>query len=128
MRKHHLLSHRRITRLRKKAAEEPSPPRQPGEEKHEEATYKVSEKKVEESPQPSEPQPSSAAFSPAGDATFAAPDESKDDILEFTSATEGEGESSSAWQLVPEKKIARKLGVKSDTELDHLLKNFKGSR
>ena len=46
---------------------------------------------------------------PAGDDT---------NLLEFTSATEGEG-SSSAWELVPEKKIARKIGVKCDSELDH---------
>ena len=49
---------------------------------------------------------------PAGDDT---------DLLEFTSATEGEG-SFSAWELVPEKKIARKIGVKSDSELDPLVK------
>ena len=30
--------------------------------------------------------------------------------------------SSSAWEVVPEKKVARKIGVKSDSELDHPLK------
>ena len=48
-------------------------------------------------------------------------DPADDDILEFTSATEGEP-SSSAWDLVPEVKIARKKGVKSDSELDHMVK------
>ena len=104
-----------------KAAGEASPPQQPDEEKREEATYKVAEKKADESTPPSEPQPSSAA-SPPGDTFFASPDEGKDDILEFTSATEGEGEPSSAWELAPEKKIVRKVGVKSGAELDHLLK------
>ena len=53
---------------------------------------------------------------------FTSPDEDKDDIFEFTSATEGEVESLSAWELVPEKKVARKVGVKSDAELDQLVK------
>ena len=48
-------------------------------------------------------------------------DPADDDILEFTSATEGEA-SSSAWELVPEKKIARKKGVNFDSELDHMVK------
>ena len=47
-------------------------------------------------------------------------DPADDDIFEFTSATEGEA--SSAWDLVPEPKIARKKGVKSDTEIDTMLK------
>ena len=45
--------------------------------------------------------------------------------MEFTSATEGEeGGSSSAWDLVPpeQPRIARKKGVKSDSELDSLVK------
>ena len=49
----------------------------------------------------------------------------RDDILDFTSATEGEeGGSSSAWDLVPQElpKIARKIGTKSDSELDYLMK------
>ena len=46
----------------------------------------------------------------------------ENDVLEFTSATEGEAESSLAWEVVPEKKVACKIGIKSDTELDHLLK------
>ena len=51
------------------------------------------------------------------------PPEGDDDLLEFTSATEGEAESSSAWELVPgERQIARKKGVKSDSELDDLMK------
>ena len=52
------------------------------------------------------------------------PPEADDDLLEFTSATEGEGEaSSSAWELVPqEQRIARKKGVKSDSELDVMMK------
>ena len=51
-------------------------------------------------------------------------DSAEEDLLEFTSATEGEGEaSSSAWELVPnERKIARKKGVKSDSEIDSLVK------
>ena len=51
------------------------------------------------------------------------PQEADDDLLEFTSASEGEAESSSAWELVPgERQIARKKGVKSDSELDDLMK------
>ena len=52
------------------------------------------------------------------------PMEEEDDILDFASATEGEVDSSSAWEVIPEKKVARKIGVKSDTELDHLLKKL----
>ena len=48
-------------------------------------------------------------------------DSADDDLLEFTSATEDEA-SSSAWELVPERKIARKKGVNSDSEIDHMLK------
>ena len=56
-------------------------------------------------------------------ATQSSPPEADDDLLEFTSATEGEAESSSAWELVPgERQIARKKGVKSDSELDDLMK------
>ena len=56
--------------------------------------------KQEEKASKSTPKPDDKKMSPppAGEDT---------DILEFTSATEGEG-SSSAWELVPEKKIARK--------------------
>ena len=108
-----------------KATEEPSPPRQPEKAKREEATYRVSEKKVDQSPQQGEPQSSSASSTlppiaesetqkKRAEATFTSPDESKDDLLELTSATKGEGESSSAWELVPEKKIARKVGVESE--------------
>ena len=52
------------------------------------------------------------------------PPEEEEDLLEFTSATEGEGEaSSSAWEMVPpERRIARKKGTKSDSELDVLMK------
>ena len=46
-----------------------------------------------------------------------------DDILDFTSATEGEDvASSSTWDLVPDYKVSRKKGVKSDSEMDTLLK------
>ena len=56
-------------------------------------------------------------------AAQSSPPEADDDLLEFTSATEGEAESSSAWELVPgERQIARKKGVKSDSELDDLMK------
>ena len=80
----------------------------------EEPTYVRSGEKQEEKASKSPPKPDDKKMSPppAGEDT---------DILEFTSATEGEG-SSSAWELVPEKKIARKIGVKSDSELDHLVK------
>ena len=58
-----------------------------------------------------------------GKAAESSPPEADDDLLEFTSATEGEAESSSAWELVPgERQIARKKGVKSDSELDDLMK------
>ena len=67
-----------------------------------------------EDPSVSPPQPKESKKSPP-------PADEDTDVLEFTSATEGEA-SSSAWELVPEKKIARKIGVKSDSELDHLLK------
>ena len=75
------------------AAEDPSPPES---------------KKPEVSKDPSLPEPKSQ-------------DSVEDDLLEFTSATEGEA-SSSAWELVPERKIARKKGVKSDSEIDSLVK------
>ena len=56
-------------------------------------------------------------------AAESSPPEADDDLLEFTSATEGEAESSSAWELVPgERQIARKKGVKSDSELDVFMK------
>ena len=56
-------------------------------------------------------------------AAQSSPPDADDDLLEFTSATEGEAESSSAWELVPgERQIARKKGVKSDSELDDLMK------
>ena len=55
--------------------------------------------------------------------TCSAAHEEDDDILDFTSATPQKVKaSSSAWEVVPEKKVARKIGVKSDSELDHLLK------
>ena len=68
-------------------------------------------KKPEDSKDPSPPEPKPQ-------------DSAEDDLLEFTSATEGEGEaSSSAWELVPnERRIARKKGVKSDSEIDSLVK------
>ena len=75
------------------ASEDPSPPKS---------------KQPEDSKDPSPPEPKPQ-------------DSAEDDLLEFTSATEGEA-SSSAWELVPEKKIARKKGVKSDSEIDSLLK------
>ena len=61
---------------------------------------------------------------PAAEAKASSPPEADEDLLEFTSATEGEGEaSSSAWELVPgERQIARKKGVKSDSELDVFMK------
>ena len=72
------------------------------------------EEKTSEKGSKSPPRPDDKKMSPP-------PAEEDTDILEFISATEGEA-SSSAWELVPEKKIARKIGVKSDSELDHLVK------
>ena len=97
-----------------KPAEKESPPSQ--EEKpssqaeREEVTHRLgSSKAAEETALTSPPEPEKKK------------DPADDDILEFTSATEGEA-SSSAWELVPEKKIARKKGVNSDSELDHMVK------
>ena len=72
----------------------------------------------EEKPVASPPPPEDKKKSP----TAQQPIEEDDDVLAFTSTTKGEGESSSAREVVPEQKVARKVGVKSDTELDHLLK------
>ena len=97
-----------------KPAEESSPPASSDkpEEKQspppdrEEVTHKLGSSKAEDSSPPESKQPN---------------DPADDDLLEFTSATEGEA-SSSAWELAPDKKIARKKGVKSDSEIDSLLK------
>ena len=111
----------------KKKSEESPPSDKPEEKKSEESppSDKIEEKKPEVSPPsgkieektsvedpPLQPKESKKSPPPADEDT---------DILEFTSGTEGEA-SSSAWELVPEKKIARKIGVKSDSELDHLIK------
>ena len=89
------------------------------EEKREEVSYSLAGKKAEDSAPQGEsksqatpsPLPSIAEdeVQKQGVAAFISPDKSKDDLLQFTSATEGE--SSSAWELVPgqpEKKIAGK--------------------
>ena len=73
----------------------------------EEVTHKLGSSKAAEDPSP----PESKQLKDSAD----------DDLLEFTSATEGEA-SSSAWELVPEQKIARKKGVKSDSDMDSMLK------
>ena len=111
-------------------------------EKSPPASDQQEEKKPEDSPQPHEEEvtlkvgsgaasedPSPPESKKPEDSKDPSPPESKpqdsveDDLLEFTSATEGEGEaSSSAWELVPERKIARKKGVKSDSEIDSLVK------
>ena len=72
----------------------------------EEVTHKLGSSAAKDSSPPESKQPT---------------DPADDDLLEFTSATDGEA-SSSAWELVPDKKIARKKGVKSDSEIDSLLK------
>ena len=82
----------------------------------EEATYVKGGGKQEEESAKSPPKSEDAKMSPV-------PPTGEDaDLLEFTSATE-EG-SSSAWELVPEKRISRKKGVNSDSELDHLVKKL----
>ena len=91
---------------------EPSPP-QPAA--MEEATYVKGGGKQEEETAKSPPKSEDAKKSPPP------PTGEDTDLLEFTSATEGEG-SSSAWELVPEKRVSRKKGVNSDSELDHLVK------
>ena len=75
-------------------------------------------------PKTSQGEDSKKKAEPAAEATASSPPEADEDLLEFTSATEGEGEaSSSAWELVPgERQIARKKGVKSDSELDVFMK------
>ena len=96
-----------------KPMEEASPPassdKQEGDKSpphREEVTRKLGGSKEEDPSPPESKQPK---------------DSVDDDLLEFTSATKGEA-SSSAWELVPEQKIARKKGVKSDSEIDSMLK------
>ena len=104
-----------------KASEAASPPgaAQPEKPTEQEASPPPESTAVKD-PSPPKPQQSEGSKDPS-------PPESKsqdpgnEDLLEFTSATEGEA-SSSAWEMVPEKKIARKKGVKSDTELDSMMK------
>ena len=100
----------------KKKSEGSPPSDKPEEKKSEESppSDKPEEKTSVEDPSVSPPQPKESKKSPP-------PADEDTDVLAFTSATEGEA-SSSAWELVPEKKIARKIGVKSDSELDHLIK------
>ena len=109
-----------------KPVEEASPPAT-SDKPMEEASPPASSDKQEEKKSP--PHREEVTHKLGGSkAEDASPPESKqlkdpadDDLLEFTSATEGEA-SSSAWELVPEQKIARKKGVKSDTEIDSMLK------
>ena len=91
------------------AAKDPSPPES---------------KQPEDSKDPSPPKPKQSEDSQDPSPPESKPqDPAEEDLLEFTSATEGEGEaSSSACELVPERKIARKKGVKSDSEIDTLVK------
>ena len=88
------------------ASEDPSPPESKKPEDSKDPSPPDS-KKPEDSKDPSPPEPKPQ-------------DSAEDDLLEFTSATEGEGEaSSSAWELVPhERRIARK----KDSEIDSLVK------
>ena len=91
-----------------KASEASSPPKAP------EAASPPKAPQAEGSKEKAEPSGEAKALSPP-----------EDDLLEFTSATEGEeGGSSSAWDLVPPElpKISRKKGTKSDSELDSLMK------
>ena len=98
---------------------EKSPPASEDQQKEEKPSASPPQRK-EEKPAASPPPPEDKKKkSPPAQQ----PMEEDDDILDFTSATEGEG-SSSAWEVVPEKKVARKVGVKSDSELDHLLKKL----
>ena len=92
----------------------------------EEVTLKMSKKSSDaalEESSPPKPQQSEDSKDPSPPESKPK-DSAEDDLLEFTSATEGEGEaSSSAWELVPqERRIARKKGVKSDSEIDSLVK------
>ena len=92
------------------ASKDPSPPESKQPEDSKDPSPPKPEK-PEDSKDPSPPEPKLQ-------------DSAEEDLLEFTSATEGEGEASpSAWELVPnERKIARRKGVKSDSETDSLVK------
>ena len=101
----------------KEKADASSSQKKPHEE---EATLQVTSK-LPEKPEAEGASPPKAEQT--GKAAESSPPEADDDLLEFTSATEGEAESSSAWELVPgERQIARKKGVKSDSELDMMMK------
>ena len=114
-----------------KASEASSPPpkQQSEESKAPEASSppedQPSEKPKESSSQKTAPSGEAKALSPPKPQEFQDPSPPEDDILDFTSATEGEeGASSSAWDLVPSElpRISRKKGIKSDSELDSLVK------
>ena len=122
-----------------KAQEETSPPKEQEETSTPKAPEEAASSKPQEEtasppkaqeaappPETSEASPPPKSSQDKGSKERAAessPPEADDDLLEFTSATEGEAESSSAWELVPGKRqIARKKGVKSDSELDMMMK------
>ena len=112
-----------------KAQEASSPPKaqQPEESKASSSPPKApqAEGSKESSSEKAEPSGEAKALSPPKPQQSQDPSPPEDDLLEFTSATEGEeGGSSSAWDLVPPElpKISRKKGTKPDSELDSLMK------
>ena len=112
-----------------KAQEASAPPKAQQPEDSKEASSppkaQLSEKPKESSSQMTIPSGEAKALSPPKPQEFQDPSPPEDDLLDFTSATEGEeGGSSSAWDLVPPElpRVARKKGVKSDSELDSLVK------
>ena len=102
----------------KEAAEEKSP--QSSAQEKETSPPSPKQKPMEEKKAPSPPPPEEKPTikSPP---TVQPVKEDDNDVLNFTSAAEAEAESSSAWEVVPEKKVARKIGVKIDSEFDHLV-------
>ena len=111
-----------------KAQEASSPPKAQQSEDSKEASppkAQLPEKPKESSSQTTTPSGEAKALSPPKPQESQDPSPPEEDLLEFTSATEGEeGGSSSAWDLVPpeQPRIARKKVVKSDSELDSLVK------
>ena len=112
-----------------KALEASSPPKAQQPEDSKEASSppkaQLPEKPKESSSQMTTPSGEAKALSPPKPQEFQDPSPPEDDLLDFTSATEGEeGGSSSAWDLVPPElpRVSRKKGVKSDSEIDSLVK------
>ena len=92
---------------KKKSEDSPQP-------HEEEVTFKVSSGAASEDPSPPKPEQSEDSKDPSPPESKPQ-DSAEDDLLEFTSATEGEA-SSSAWELVPEKKIAQGKRGSSQTQ------------